>query len=767
MKLGIKILIVCLIISELPTACSQCLVSHYKLDGNSSDSVGTNHGSSKDVTYVSDRFGNPNSAARFIASDKSYILLPTKSFQFSNYSYSVWIKLNSLPPNGNAYIFFSVGSTGGDQNMQIENNQDNATLGYLTGFTITAYNINGFFRGGAASGKLPKVGEWNHVVCTRDTNYFKIYVNGCLMGTSKNTNGSLPFYGNGISNSIIGARNNLTKFVDADMDDVKVFNCALDARQIAALYNNFKPLSASRDTTICLNTFKPFKIKAFGKYCSYKWIDISNRKVVLSTDSQMTVSKNTSATYRVFNHLGDSATVVVKISNAGNFLPKDTFYCQPFSRVLNANTNDSCFWSTGEKTKSITINTPGKYVLSIKDKLGCTLYDTFDVKQYSPTTYTIGKDTWFCTDFRLVLRASAPLKQHLWSDGSKLDSLVVNTIGTYYVKTFDYNNCPNSDTINILKHNIPDYDIGKDTVYCNNFNRQVSMPDSVMISKWNGILTNQKIITINQPGKYVLDVVLKNGCKLKDSILISQVIPKAIGFNDTIFRCLGDTAIIRLSGFKSYKWCNGSIDSFLILKNQIQCILEVIDSNGCSNSDTLEFKTNPYAVSKFNVIPDFAYISNPVFKINNQAKNYDSIRYDFDNGYSSDSLNPYIRYSKIGQYTIRQFATNQFGCNDTSELNVKVFDDYVTYYPNAFSPNNDGSNDVFMPYLKGIVSRDYKLQIFNRWGELIFETDDVSKGWDGTYRGEDVQEGNYLYIVQFRNANQIIKTVSGVIQLLR
>lgn len=746
---------------------AQCLYAHYKLDGNCNDSKGTNDGTNNGVSFVSDRFGNPNSAGRFNKSQGDYINLPFSAFTLVNYSYSVWVKPATNPPNGAAYIYLSIGGVGGDQNMQIENNQDNYTLGYLTGFTLTAYNINGFFRGGAASGTLPNVGEWYHVVVTRDTNYFKVYVNGCLKATSNSTNGSLPYYGNSSQNATIGCRNNLSKFFDGDLDDIRIFNCALKETEITALYNNYKVMTASRDTVICPGKFKPFKIKAYGKFCTYKWIDIKNRSVVLNTDSQLTVTKGSSATYRVFNNIGDSATVVVKISNSIVLLPADTFYCAPFTRTLTLNTTDSCLWYNGSNSKSMFINKPGTYTLKVFDALGCEMRDTFRVQLKSPNKYDLGPDTIFCGTVRMVLKTGLKTGTFLWNDGSKSDSLMAKGPGKFFVITKDTSGCSYSDTINIGVKQIPKFSLGNDTVFCAAFTYQLAAPDSFISLNWNGGYFNQKTLTVNAPGTVILNVKHKNGCSSSDTINILQVNPKKITFSDTVFRCQGDTFIARLNNYKSYSWNNGSKDSVLSLNAEGQYIIMAKDWDGCLVKDTFYLKLKPKAMSKFSAAPGFVYMSNPVFKLKNQALNFDKIRYSYGDGNFSDSTDPYIKYTIPGTYKVIQFATNQYDCNDTSEMLLVVYDDFIALTPSAFSPNDDGTNDVFKPYLKGIISKDYKLVVFNRWGEMLFVSSDPNQGWNGTYKGEPVEQGVYLYIVEYRNAKQIFGTMSGTMTLLR
>jgi gliding motility-associated-like protein len=99
----------------------------------------------------------------------------------------------------------------------------------------------------------------------------------------------------------------------------------------------------------------------------------------------------------------------------------------------------------------------------------------------------------------------------------------------------------------------------------------------------------------------------------------------------------------------------------------------------------------------------------------------------------------------VGQYEVTLVSTNQWGCSDTIVHTVYIDDDFAFYIPNAFSPNGDGVNDLFSG--KGYGIKDYVMYIFDRWGEKIYETTDLSKGWDGTYKGEEAQQDVYVYRV--------------------
>ena len=104
------------------------------------------------------------------------------------------------------------------------------------------------------------------------------------------------------------------------------------------------------------------------------------------------------------------------------------------------------------------------------------------------------------------------------------------------------------------------------------------------------------------------------------------------------------------------------------------------------------------------------------------------------------SKNIFHKYDEIGTYNVTLIVENEYGCFDTISKPIFI-KEYTIYIPNAFTPK--GLNKVFTP--KGIGIKEYKLQIFSRWGELLFTSFDINDGWDGTFRNNNVQIGVYKY----------------------
>ena len=186
----------------------------------------------------------------------------------------------------------------------------------------------------------------------------------------------------------------------------------------------------------------------------------------------------------------------------------------------------------------------------------------------------------------------------------------------------------------------------------------------------------------------------------------------------------------------------------------------------------------PVASFVINPNPAIIYLPDkPIYCLNlsTGAVNY---QWDFGDGNSSVEVSPSHVYTAMGDYDIELIAISDYGCRDTllKEEVVAVEEGGEIIFPSAFTPDPSGpgdgiydpnsfNNDIFHPYWDGVAT--YLLRIFSRWGELIFETEDVNQGWDGYYRGEMVLQDVYVWKanVLFENGEQ--RTMAGDVTLLR
>ena len=209
--------------------------------------------------------------------------------------------------------------------------------------------------------------------------------------------------------------------------------------------------------------------------------------------------------------------------------------------------------------------------------------------------------------------------------------------------------------------------------------------------------------------------------------------------------------------------------------NNVGCYdisLTSISAAGCINSQTLTdyICVHPYAQASFSVDNPVHSIIYPEFQFFNSSVNATTYTWDFGDGTGSNAVNPSHEYSnQPGSYTVTLLANNQFNCPDSASLTLSIQDQLIFHVPNSFTPDGDEHNNMFEPvFYSGFDPQSYTLLIFNRWGEIIFESHDVTQGWHGTYLDGTVKEGVYTWTIQFKVSESDKKvTYSGHVTLLK
>jgi gliding motility-associated-like protein len=174
----------------------------------------------------------------------------------------------------------------------------------------------------------------------------------------------------------------------------------------------------------------------------------------------------------------------------------------------------------------------------------------------------------------------------------------------------------------------------------------------------------------------------------------------------------------------------------------------------------------PYA--KF--IPDheIALLDNATLHFNNTSENAVNYYWDFGDSVTSQETDPVHTYEGVGKYPVQLISETGFGCTDTFGIDIQIIPS-VTYAPNAFRPNSEISeNQTFMPVGAGVDETRFNLKIFNRWGELIFESKSLFNPWDGTLKnGEDAPMGNYIWISNYFDIQGLERNEKGQVLLIR
>lgn len=201
-------------------------------------------------------------------------------------------------------------------------------------------------------------------------------------------------------------------------------------------------------------------------------------------------------------------------------------------------------------------------------------------------------------------------------------------------------------------------------------------------------------------------------------------------------------------------------------------VLTVEITNGCMASMTEDnyIYVNHNPVAAF--IPSTGNPSSTAESVMflNTSSGADTYKWTFGDGSSSTEINP-VHYFTGGNtnFNIQLIAISEDGCSDTISENIE-FEDALTYYvPNSFTPDGDDYNNTFQPiFPEGFDPKNYYMSIYNRWGEQLFETNDVKTGWDGVVKGEFVQDGIYTWKIEFISLKSDVKQLlTGNVNLLR
>ena len=157
----------------------------------------------------------------------------------------------------------------------------------------------------------------------------------------------------------------------------------------------------------------------------------------------------------------------------------------------------------------------------------------------------------------------------------------------------------------------------------------------------------------------------------------------------------------------------------------------------------------PLPVAGFSFYPRVTTILDPIVFIKSTAGPGLTYDYTFGDGMGSSYHNAEHVYFDYGNYTITQYVTNEFGCKDSAQDIVQILPEHRFWIPSAFTPNNDSKNDIFYPVLIGVSQ--YHLQVFDRWGSLLWETENPLEGWNGMYHGEECKQDVYVWKVRYKD----------------
>lgn len=463
------------------------------------------------------------------------------------------------------------------------------------------------------------------------------------------------------------------------------------------------------------------------------------------------------------NANGCGADTIRKVVHAGPFvvyLGRDTTICEKDTLLLKMNiANSGNLWSTGSRDTVIKVTESGKYW--VRTNIGdCVASDTINVTVRPLPAFSLGKDTIICANQPITLSPTPnpPGVTYNWNTGSAASSINTGTDGLYWLQVTENGyGCKYRDSINIQFKTLPGFSLGKDTSICET--QTVSLNAAVPNASgylWNtGEIT--PMITASQDGIYWADVS-KDGCIYRDSIRLTVKLLPVVHLGSDTTLC--EDIMLRLDAGNPgslYLWQdNSKLQTFNVAKPARYFVKVTL--NGCAVSDTIKIDYNYKPI--FTLGSDLPVCDGQTLQLVPKIKNNTTgISYLWSTGATTTS----IPVSSPGTYSLE--LTNNCGSR-TDELNVYK-GVCKLYVPSAFTPNNDGKNDVFRAmYGENVTS--YSMEIYNRWGQRVFQTGKITEGWDGRVNGTLQATATYIWVIRYKAINEPgEKILKGTVNLLR
>lgn len=536
-------------------------------------------------------------------------------------------------------------------------------------------------------------------------------------------------------------------------------------------------VSFLNDISICFNDSA--NIVASGGI-SYAWYPNYNISDTSISNPQVFNHVDTTYYVEITDNNGcvitDSVTVSVNMLPSVNAQGIDTI-CDGFSTQLIATGALSYNWSPTHSLTNSSIpypsanpNTNTNYIVTGTDANGCANRDTISVVVLPLPNVEAGNDTTICPGLSVQLNATGG-DTYQWLTTINLSNYLIpnpvatpNTSTNYMVRATDVNGCANTDTVRVVLHDSANADAGFSVSACYGDAIQLNASGGISYSWEPNYFLNHPTLANplafpNDDMVFTVQVTDSNGCIDFDSLNISVFVAHA---GDDAIICKGDSILRSIGGdpATTFNWSptDGVSDPTIYnptLSPSIptQYIVNIENAGGCNYIDTVFIDVS-------NPIPTFDTILNPGCNgVFTEFVNTSNSEFGFTWNFSDGDYATNDKVKKVFDFGSSFSATltvqDSLNCTNSIDINIytDLFENYFDiYYPNVFTPNSDGENDLFIVEVPGRINQCTELIIYNRFGEIQFISTGNNLKWDGRNNvGLEVPNGEYFFTLNVKS----------------
>lgn len=436
----------------------------------------------------------------------------------------------------------------------------------------------------------------------------------------------------------------------------------------------------------------------------------------------------------------------------------------------------------------------GTYTVTVTDANGCSNSTTIATVINPLPIVTVAGST-VCLNNTISLSANGGVA-YSWSgpggftsnsQNPTIPNATLGNSGSYVATVTDANNCVNANVAIVQVNNLPTV-TATSGVICVGSTTTLTASGAVnyMWSPTTGLSSSVGTSVSASPATttpYTVTGTDANGCQSSGTltVTVNPIPPVTVSPQNSSGCAPVCTSFSNTSGSSgtcSWNFGDGTTSTSC---NPTHCftgqgtygaVLTLTDGNGCVNTATATVVVFPNPIADFYASPQPTSILDPHIQFTNASGGAVITSYTWtlnDPGHTVTSVvNPSTNYPDAGEYPVTLVVVSDHGCVDSTIKIIKIDDEFAIYVPNAFSPNGDGINETF--FAKGIGIKDFKMYIFDRWGEQVFFSDDIYKGWDGRFQSkgtEIVQEDVYVWKILVHTFRGEAKMFKGHVSLIK
>ncbi len=528
-----------------------------------------------------------------------------------------------------------------------------------------------------------------------------------------------------------------------------------------------------------------------GSFTSYQWNTSATSNAIT-----VTAQGNYVVTVTDANGCTASTNQAVTVWNLPTpVITGNNSICSGTQTTLSAGNYSAYQWSTGATTDSIAVSNGANYIVTVTDVNGCSGTSApFALTINQLPTAIISGSTAICigqsTSLQIQFTGTAPYS-YRYSDGTSVSAIlntnnsaaqILVTPGTttdYTLTQINDANCTGnvSGVARVVVNPLPQPVISGSAGECDGITATLTTGNFAAYL-WSTGATSQSI-AVNSSGSYVCTVTSTAGCKASAIHNFEAYPVPVVSFtNDSSLTC--ELPIINFTNTSQYQL--GSVFEWNIdntIYNSLNATHQFSGSGSYTVSLTITSPKNcvgeairnvnitvfPLPQASFTIAPDQAPLFNSEVAFGDASANAVSWLWDFGDGDTSTLQNVSHFYADPGKYNAKLYVTNVAGCIDSLAREIFITPFYI---PNAFTPNGDGRNETFFDPGYATNVQSLTMNIYNRWGQLVYTTDNLSKTWDGIdSKGNLSPQGVYVYALKVTTYSGKHYDYTGSVSLIR